>query len=252
LRYWAVTSSKSDLADKVVYHHETALERVAENAAHFAGKAEEILCSYHADSDQNGILVAPYDAELFGHWWFEGPLFLKEVLRHAHQSDNIELTFLAEHLDRCQPTRVVSMPEGSWGQGNHHYIWINRHTEWTWKHIYECEAKMCELARYWGDNPDKRDHDLEEILKQLARQLMLLSSSDWQFLISTWAARDYAETRLSDHYEMFCRIAETADKKIKGEEISDGEWQFFNDCCEQDRLFPELEIEWFARVEYPV
>ncbi len=252
LRYWAVTSSKSDLADKTVYHHETALKRIEENSAHFAGKAEEILTGYHTESGRKGVLVAPYDAELFGHWWFEGPLFLKEVLRHAYKSDKIELTFLGEHLDRCQPTQVVSLPEGSWGQGNHHYIWLNRNTEWTWKHIYECEAKMCELARYWLDNPDKREHKFERILKQLARQLMLLSASDWQFLISTWAARDYAEMRLSDHYQSFQHIAAIADKMIKGEGISDGEWQFLDDCQQRDRLFPELEIDWFARVEYPV
>jgi len=79
---------------------------------------------------------------------------------------------------------VVSIPEGSWGKGNHHYIWLNQDNEWTWKHIYESEARMCELARFWRDNGDKRDHELEDILKQLARELMLMSASDWQFLIS--------------------------------------------------------------------
>ncbi len=250
-RYWAVTSSKSDLADKVEYHHESAMSRLPENADHFSGKAEEILTGYHKANGEAGILVAPYDAELFGHWWFEGPGFLKQVLRNVCESENIEPTFLAEHLDRCQPTTVVSIPEGSWGQGNHHYIWLNQENEWTWKHIYESEARMCELARFWRDNPDKRDHELENILKQLARELMLMSASDWQFLISTWAARDYAELRLSEHYEDFKRLASMADKKIKGEAIESGEWQLFEDCKKRDRLFDELEIDWFAAVEFP-
>ncbi|MFH2048364.1 MAG: DUF1957 domain-containing protein, partial [bacterium] len=113
------------------------------------------------------------------------------------------------------------------------------------------EDKMCELARYWQDNPDKRDNELEDLLKQLGRELMLMSASDWQFLISTFAARDYAELRLTEHYEDFKRIALMIEKKIKGEAIKDGEWQFFSDCKERDRLFDDIEIEWFAKIEFP-
>lgn len=251
LRYWAVTSPKADLADKVEYNHGGAQERLLENATHFAGKVEEILVNHHAETGKAGILAAPYDAELFGHWWFEGPLFLKEVLRQVCKSPNIEPTFLSDHLDREKPSQIVSIPEGSWGEGNHHYIWLNKHTEWTWTHIYESEARMCELARFWQDNPDQRNDELEDILKQAARELMLMSSSDWQFLISTFAARDYAEMRIWGHYEDFKRLAIMAQKKIDGDEIAEGEWQYFRDCQERDTLFPELELGWFARVEYP-
>ncbi len=251
LRYWAVTSAKSDLADKVEYHRDSALGRVEENAAHYAGTAEEVLSRYHRESGRAGILVAPYDAELFGHWWFEGPLFLKKVIRQVCDSQTIELTFLSEELDRRRPTQVVSIPEGSWGQGNHHYIWLNQHTDWTWVHIYDAEARMCELARYWLDHPESRTERLESVLKQAARELMLLSASDWQFLISTFAARDYAELRLSEHYDDFKRLATLADKLIEGKELSDGEWQYYLDCAARDTLFPELELDWFARVEFP-
>ncbi|UCE25312.1 MAG: DUF1957 domain-containing protein [Candidatus Zixiibacteriota bacterium] len=250
-RYWAVTSSKADLADKLEYHHHSALERVVENAAHFSVKAQELLADYNSASGEKGILVAPYDAELFGHWWFEGPLFLKSVLAELCRSQTVELSFLSEDLDRRKPTQIISIPEGSWGQGNHHYIWLNEHTEWTWKHIYECEATMGRLAAWWIDNPEKRDGELESLLKQLARELMLLSASDWQFLISTFAARDYAELRLAEHYEDFKRIADMVDKKVSGQPIQPGQWQFFEDCRKRDCLFEDIEIEWFGRVEFP-
>lgn len=250
-RYWAVTSSKADLADKVEYHHASALERVKENAWHFSDKIAEILNGYHKYSGRDGILIAPYDAELFGHWWFEGPLFLKTVLENLCRSDSVELTFLSEDLDRRQPTQIISLPEGSWGQGNHHYIWLNEHTSWTWKHIYECEARMCRLARWWTDNPDRRDGETEAVLKQLARELMLLSASDWQFLISTFAARDYAELRLAEHYEDFKRLANMVEKKIEGKPVEPGEWKFYEDCAHRDSLFEDIEIDWFARVEFP-
>ncbi|HWR83983.1 MAG TPA: 1,4-alpha-glucan branching protein domain-containing protein [Candidatus Deferrimicrobium sp.] len=250
-RYWAVTSVKSDLADKVEYHRETALSRVPENADHFAGKVEEILAGHFQLTNQAGILVAPYDAELFGHWWFEGPEFLKSVLRNVCRSKTTAMTFLSEHLDRTQPTTVVSIPEGSWGKGNHHYIWLNEDNEWTWKHIYESEARMCELARFWEEHSERRDGELEDILKQAARELMLMSASDWQFLISTWAARDYAELRMTEHYADFKRLATMAQKKIDGHSIEPGEWQFLDDCKKRDKLFDEIDLKWFARVEFP-
>jgi len=250
-RYWSVTSSKADLADKVEYNHASALGRVKDNARHFSEKVEQILTGYHRYSGRDGILVAPYDAELFGHWWFEGPLFLKTVLGNLCRSDSVELSFLSEDLDRRQPDQVISIPEGSWGQGNHHYIWLNEHTGWTWKHIYECEARMCRLAKWWADNPDRRDTETEAILKQLARELMLLSASDWQFLISTFAARDYAELRLAEHYGDFKNLAEMVEKKIGGGTIEPGEWKFYEDCRQRDSLFEDIEIEWFAKVDYP-
>jgi 1,4-alpha-glucan branching enzyme len=251
LRYWAVTSAKSDLADKVEYHMESAFGRLPENSDHFTGKIYDTLSAYYGESNRAGILVAPYDAELFGHWWFEGPWFLKEVIRKIAQNPEIELTFLAEHYDRVQPTEVISIPEGSWGEGGNHYIWLNQDTEWTWKHIYECEKRMCELARHYEANKDTADSELAGILKQAARELMLLSASDWQFLISTWSARDYAELRLSEHYYDFKQLAEMAERRMRGEQLSPGDWEFFNDCRKRDSLFEEIELEWFARVEYP-
>jgi 1,4-alpha-glucan branching enzyme len=252
LRYWAVTSAKSDLADKVEYNFGGARARTPENSDHFAGKAHDILVGHHGMIGSAGILTAPYDAELFGHWWFEGPLFLKEVITRVSADPEIELTFLAEHYDRVQPTEIISIPEGSWGEGGHHYIWLNEENEWTWKHIYESEKKMCELARHWQANKDSIDSGLTDVMKQAARELMLMSASDWQFLISTWAARDYAELRLSEHYSDFKRLAGMADRLINGEELSTGDWEFFTDCCQRDSLFPEMELEWFARVEYPI
>jgi 1,4-alpha-glucan branching enzyme len=247
-RYWAVTSSKSDLADKIEYHHETAMTRLPENARHYVSVIKGILEQHYKQTGKAGILVAPYDAELFGHWWFEGPLFLKTVLRYIAQDGNIELTALGAHLDRAKPVEVVQLPEGSWGQGGYHYIWLNQWTEWTWKHVYACEDKMVELASKYKDTDNPL---MADIVKQAARELMLLSASDWQFLISTWSARDYAELRVSEHYGDFNKLVAMADKVALGNLLSVGEMAFLHDCQARDHLFGDIEPEWFARVEYP-
>lgn len=248
-RYWAVTSCKSDLADKVEYNRKDALSRIPENAEHYAGVIKSLLNDHYKKSGEAGILCAPYDAELFGHWWFEGPLFLKEVLRHMATDDSIELTSLGGHLDRVKPIDIVQLPEGSWGQGGYHYIWINEWTDWTWKRIYPCEDKMVELASKYKDSDNKI---LVDIVKQAARELMLMSASDWQFLISTWSARDYAELRLSEHFSDFNKLAALADKVSAGDKFSPGDQAFLDDCKARDRLFADIELEWFAKVEFPV
>jgi len=251
LRYWAVTSAKSDLADKVEYNRESAMRRIPENAAHFAAKVNDLLADFHEQSGQAGILVSPYDAELFGHWWFEGPLFLKQVLTNVAKNPQIETTFLSDYLKKSNPSRVVSIPEGSWGEGNHHYIWLNDQTAWTWKHIYESEYKMHELAKSWQNSPNEQDEVLKRLLAQMGRELMLMSASDWQFLISTFAARDYAELRLANHYEDFKKLAILAEKKLQEQALTKADKQFLSNCELRDKLFPEFDINWFASVDYP-
>ncbi|MCP4570211.1 MAG: DUF1957 domain-containing protein [FCB group bacterium] len=247
-RYWAVTSSQADLADKVEYSRQKAMARIPENAGHFAEVIEKLLRKHHADTGQTGILAAPYDAELFGHWWFEGPEFLKEVLRRLSETDAVEMTPLAAHLDREEPVDMVTLPEGSWGQGGYHYIWLNKWTDWTWKHIYPAEDRMVELAAKYKDSDNPL---LIDIVNQAARELMLMSASDWQFLISTWSARDYAELRLSEHSADFSKLVELAEKIADGQTPSAGDLAFLNDCKDRDRLFVDIDLEWFAKVDYP-
>jgi 1,4-alpha-glucan branching enzyme len=247
-RYWKVTSAKADLADKMEYYPPDAQHRLPENAAHFVSLIKDVLSSYHQHTGKVGFLAAPFDAELFGHWWFEGVEFLGLVIKMVEESDGIELATCSEHLDDVGPSQVVSIPEGSWGEGGYHYIWLNEWVEWTWKHIYEAEARMQELARRYKDADDQY---LVELVKQAARELMLLSASDWQFLISTWSARDYAELRVTDHYQAFNRLAELADKHAGGATLSSGERAFVSERRKQDDLFPDIELDWFASLTYP-
>jgi 1,4-alpha-glucan branching enzyme len=247
-RYWKITSAKSDLADKWEYFPEDAQKRIPDNASHFKELIKSLLTEYHKKTNKKGIVCAPYDAELFGHWWFEGTQFLKLVLKYVADDPQIELTTCSAFLDSVKPTQVISIPEGSWGEGGYHYIWLNEWTQWTWKHIYEDEVRMQKLVQEFGDTKDDK---LTNILKQLARELFLLQSSDWQFLISTWSARDYAELRLSEHHQNFVRLAEMAEKYGRGEWVDEGEWTFVGDLEARDNLFENVNFKWFGKLEFP-
>ncbi|MCK4272771.1 DUF1957 domain-containing protein, partial [bacterium] len=148
-----------------------------------------------------------------------------------------------EYLEMAPPNEVVKLPEGSWGQGGFHWVWLNEWTEWTWRHIYDDEARLAALLGEFASKPDQK---LTDILTQAARELLLLEASDWQFLISTWSARDYAELRLVEHHQSFERLAAMAEKYGRGELIDPGEWNFLGECRQRDKLFPFLKLEWFT------
>jgi 1,4-alpha-glucan branching enzyme len=154
-----------------------------------------------------------------------------------------------EYLNLTKPTTVISIPEGSWGEGGYHYIWLNQWTEWTWQKIYAAEARLSSLLGRAGTSLSRPP--LADILKQAARELLLLQASDWQFLISTWAARDYAELRLAEHFEKFSRLADFGEKMLNGLTLTAEEETYLRDCESQDNLFPDLDLAWFHPVEFP-
>jgi 1,4-alpha-glucan branching enzyme len=249
LRYWKVTSPKSDLADKEVYDQEAVEDRIKENASHFKDLLKEQLTRHYEETGKPGILTAPFDAELFGHWWYEGPRWLYYVLKWVAADPDLELTTCSEYLDKHPAETVISIPEGSWGEGGFHWIWLNEWTEWTWKHIYEAEDRMMALASAFVGRTD--NGLFQRVLKQAARELLLLQASDWQFLISTWSARDYAELRVALHAGDFNHLASMAEALGRGEELSAGDLAFLGGCEARDTLFPDIDPAWWARLDYP-
>jgi len=248
LRYWKVTSAKADLADKGPYYPEAVVPRYHEQADHFVYLVRDILADFRAARGRPGIVVAPYDTELFGHWWFEGPDWLYQVLERFHRTPEVRLVTGSEALDLLDPTQIISLPEGSWGEGGYHFIWLNDMNEWTWRHIYPAEEEMEALARTYAQDPDPQ---LQELLKQLGRTLFLLEASDWQFLISTFSARDYAELRLVSHYEDFTRLARLTRSYADTRQLAPEDLNFLRACQERDRIFPEVDPGWWAKVEFP-
>jgi len=239
LRYWKVTGPKVDLGEKMLYWPDDVPAKLDENAGHYINLIKDILRAYKGDYGKPGMIVAPYDCELFGHWWFEGNWWLARVLRWIEDDPEIDLTNTRISLNQNPPNKVVSIIEGSWGQGSSHWVWLNEWTTWTWKLIYDVENKTEKIMTKYGTTTDE---NLKKILKQLARESLLLQSSDWQFLITTWSARDYAENRVSLHYENFNRLHAMAERYGSGEQVDEGEWHFLGTLEVNDGLFPEIDL----------
>jgi 1,4-alpha-glucan branching enzyme len=239
LRYWRVTGSDTDLAAKQPYSPSAAALAIEEHAAHFVALAEE-----RAARDQPGACVcAPYDAELFGHWWFEGPRFLEELLRRASRSEWIRPATCSEALREWGPLMPVRLPEGSWGQGGRHALWLNEEVGWSWELIHAAERRMTALASRIRRHPDGR---VRSVAAEAGRQLLLLEASDWQFLISTGGAPEYAATRLRGHADAFADAAELAERILDKRLITVELEARVAQAADRDRVFPELDPSWWA------
>ena len=239
LRFWRITDHKGDLGTKIPYDPKLAGEKAGLQASHFVGLVRETAEAATKADRRPALICSPYDSELFGHWWFEGPTWLEHVARDMARASVTPVT-LGEALSAVPPRATLSLPEGSWGEGGDHRVWLNRDTEWTWDRVYSAEAEWVEHLKASTDgNPD-----LARVLAQATRELLLLQASDWQFLITTGAARDYAERRVAEHYANFKRLSEIAASLRGGEPLSVDAANTLRRLEREDFVFPDLDPAW--------
>ncbi len=153
--------------------------------------------------DKPPVVVSPYDAELYGHWWFEGPDFLYHVFRHMHQHEQIAPTTPTEYLKEFPTHQVVSPNPSSWGDKGYYEVWLNSGNEWIYRHLHQMAGIMCERAEQYRDTSDETTISL---LNQMVRELFLAQSSDWAFLMTTQTALEYAIQRTKEHVYNFIRL----------------------------------------------
>ncbi len=238
LQYWKVTGAKVDLAYKDYYDPYWAAQRVAEHSSHYAHLVEELITNFYQETGKFGIISAAYDTELFGHWWFEGVDWLQQVLRHISEIELVEMTTASEFIKNHPPEDVLALPESSWGLGGGHFTWQNADTDWIWPIINEASLKMEELvARY-----PEASGGMKKILNQAARELVLMQSSDWPFLITTGQARHYAESRFLEHVNRFHKLTEVAESG----RVDKAALTLCNEIWELDKVFPDIDYRSFA------
>ena len=206
MNYWRITSSNTDLGDKMLYDPVLSMSRIGENSDHYVTLLYHLLNDHKKATGKNGLIMVSFDTELFGHWWFEGVEFIKQTIKKLHKfTDSVERLTASEYLEKHPPTTAISIPESSWGQGGHFWVWLNHQTEWMWPIIHATEKRMQKIAAKYKEIPE--DKVLHRALNQLARENLLIQSSDWPFLITTWQARDYATERFKKHEENFEKLA---------------------------------------------
>jgi 1,4-alpha-glucan branching enzyme len=224
---------------KELYNPDWAAEAARRHANDFVQRCRAEARRARAGMPFEPVIVSPYDAELFGHWWFEGPTWLEQIGREMAKNGVRPMT-LGEAIKAVPPQGPLQLPEGSWGEGGDHRVWLNSNTEWTWDRVYSAEREWVEQLRQ-GDGGQP---ELKRVLSQASRELLLLQSSDWQFLITTGSARDYAERRVAEHYADFKRLSEMAHTLRGGSPLSTEAAETLHRLEREDFVFPDLDPSW--------
>lgn len=189
MRYWRITSADKDLGTKQPYDPLVVEEMASQQAWHFVGLVKWVL-------REGGMVCAPYDAELFGHWWHEGPVWIRETFRLLAADEDLKAVTPSEDLLEHPPGTCIALPAGSWGDGGGDDVWLNDDNSWIWETLYSLAERLSGISASHKTG-DKRE--LDRIMEIARRQMLLAEASDWPFLITTGNVKDYAEKRFREH-----------------------------------------------------
>ncbi|HUQ84476.1 MAG TPA: 1,4-alpha-glucan branching protein domain-containing protein [Gemmatimonadaceae bacterium] len=232
LKLWRVTGNDVDLGAKEPYDPVTASAMTSAHGAHFASLLATIATQHPVH--RRGVVVAPFDTELFGHWWYEGPEFLANVYRALQAQPVVKPATASDHL-AVQTTRTgLRLAPGSWGANGDYSMWLNSQTAWTWPKIWGLEERFWTTAREAIELPAAHD-----ALAQAARELLLVQSSDWQFIISTGAVTDYAIRRFNGHVDACDRLLDAIRDGLASGDLTSAT-DAASELRKQDDLFPEI------------
>jgi 1,4-alpha-glucan branching enzyme len=209
-----------------------------------------MLINYYQEKGKYGIIASAYDTELFGHWWFEGIDWIKQVLKQLGDNEYVNLETANEFIQNHPPEDVLVLPEGSWGMGGSHFTWKNVDNEWMLSVINSASLKMEELVL---KNPSARG-TLKKVLNQAARELLLLQSSDWPFLITTGQAKEYAIERFGyyknrDNYRGHVGKFYTLVDIVESGPLEDYAINLCQRYWEEDKVFPSIDYRNFKNRE---
>ncbi len=240
IKYHRVTGGDKP---KEIYQPKQALAKAKQHAQDFIDKRQQQIDELSRTMDRPPIIVAPYDAELFGHWWFEGPAWLGQVLRLASDTVNgVETVSCGDYL-KLQTSHQIATPSAStWGDQGYSSYWINEENDWIYPFLHQAEEEMEKLAT---DLQGLSVSPLQErALNQAARSLLLAQASDWPFIIKSGTTRDYARKRITDHLARFNYLHDSIRKNNINE-------RYLLALEIMDNIFPEIDFRDFTKCKIP-
>src|SRR5947209_6082758 len=203
MKYYKITGRTDH---KEPYNQRAALDKAAEHAGNFMfNREKQVEWLSGAMDGRPALIVAPYDAELYGHWWFEGPDWINFLLRKLHyDQQTVKAITIPEYLNRHPKIQVSKPSLSSWGYKGYCEVWLEGSNDWIYRHLHEGADRMVELAQnYAQPSPLQR-----RALNQAARELLLSQSSDWAFILKTGTMMEYAQSRTRVHVLNFNHLYE--------------------------------------------
>jgi len=234
IKYHRVTGGAGE---KAPYDRGVAVAQAQAHAREFvASRTDQFRRLSALMGPRRPVVVAPFDAELFGHWWFEGPEFLDAVIRESAGSDAFELATPTDHLESAPVLQEAALSLSSWGEGGYSAVWLDRANAWMYPRLFSATRQ---LADFVGRNGTELNATRQRALRQAARELLLAQSSDWAFMLKAGTTAAYAQRRVSEHLANFSKLQSgLASGRIDGGALERME--------SRNNLFPALDPGLFA------
>jgi len=232
IKYYRVTGSKTG---KEVYDRKAALKAADDHASDFLRARVAQIERLSEILERPPLVLCPYDAELFGHWWYEGPEFLNYFVRKAYYDQNdFEVITPEQYLARHPTNQLATPAASSWGEGGYWGVWLDEKNQWIYPHLNIAQERMSEIARGFMQ-PDALQ---ERALKQAARELLLAQSSDWPFILRSGTSPDYARKRINDHLLRFTSLYE----QLKNNTLDENSLEMVESS---DNIFPDVDYTYW-------
>ena len=244
IKYYLITGKS---CPKDYYYVQWAQDTINKQTGHFFDSRVTQINTLASLTTNPPIILCPYDAELFGHWWYEGPNWLYTLFKKIYyDKSNFSLITPSEYIDKYPMMQISTPCRSSWGANGYSEVWLNQTNDYAHKHLHETGDRMVQLAQKFSnlenENPEtpklKKERAIKiRALNQCARELLLLQSSDWLFIITNGTMVDYAKKRIKDHVGRFTRLYHA----LMNNEFDKDFITFLEDIEEKDCIFPEID-----------
>ncbi|MDA8244820.1 MAG: DUF1957 domain-containing protein [Elusimicrobia bacterium] len=238
MKYHKITG-RVQLDQKAPYNPVEAREVAASHAGNFMFNRERQIEHLEHFLGKKPVVVSMYDAELYGHWWYEGTDFLEFLFKKVHHDQRtIKMVTPSEYLETHPDNQVVQPSMSTWGDKGYNEVWLNGTNDWMYRHLHKQVERMVELANRFPT----ADGTLRRALNQCAREVVLGMSSDWAFLMTVGTAKQYSTKRFVAHSHRFNGLYE----QIMGNRLEEG---WLKDLEWRDNIFPEMDYRVFSTEE---
>lgn len=235
IKYHRITGKTEQ---KDYYDVQWAKDSAERQAGHFMNSRTEQIENVSKYMEVPPIILCPYDAELYGHWWYEGPYWLYILFKKIYYDEcNFELITPSEYIDRYPNIQVSSPCRSSWGANGYSGVWLNPTNDYAHRHLHKAGDRMVELAT----NYPNAEGIVKDALNQAARELLLAQTSCWLFIITNGTMVDYAKSRIKTYIGRFTKLY----SQIKKNEIDE---KFLKDIQEKDCIFPDIDYHIYKKL----
>lgn len=233
MKYYRITSKTNH---KEPYDPDRARQKAEEHAGNFMFNREKQVEHLFNRMGRRPVIVAPYDAELYGHWWYEGPQFLDFLFRKiAFDSEAVELVTAPRYLEENPKNQPSTPCYSSWGYKGYSEVWLEGTNDWVYRHLHAASNTMREFARTYPEATGIHRRSLN----QMARELLLAEASDWAFMMKNGTSMEYAVRRTREHLLAFLNLA----RSIQTHSIHEGK---LSELETKNCIFPRINYKIYA------